>query len=173
MIKLNLKFTQKTIKKLKIDFDDDTLDEDEIFSWHVNYFNYDRKTALLLMNDKTRYQIVLYKITKKDIENLEIIFKQVLAVCLLNDGIDPDIVRTYIEDLGELRIVKTDNRSILGQMKESLFDLDWIFERHPLIEYETNHWISDELNELCIVKFKDDFNPKRRMYRILNEIYEG
>ncbi len=42
----------------------------DILCWHAQKFIFHRKTGLLIMNNKTRYCVVVFDIKKKEMENL-------------------------------------------------------------------------------------------------------
>jgi hypothetical protein len=58
-------------------------------------------------------------------ENLLPIFKEQLKKNMIHDKIDKEKIKKYLTDLTDIKFVKTSNRSILGQLKDSLYFLEY------------------------------------------------
>lgn len=53
--------TKKLADTFKIELEDyESRSKDAFYEWHANLFTFDRRRGILLMNNKTRYCIVLY-----------------------------------------------------------------------------------------------------------------
>ena len=44
--------------------------------WHANLVSYDRRKAVVLMNNETRYPVVIYRPKPKDFKSLDILIKK-------------------------------------------------------------------------------------------------
>ncbi len=123
---MQIALTKKVSDKFKIKALEMKLDSsDDLFCWHANTFTYQRKTGIILMNDMTRYTIVLYDIKKKEFKNLKVVMLSQLESNMLMDGISNEKIKEYLDDLEEIIYIKTSSRSILGQIKDSLLMLEY------------------------------------------------
>lgn len=76
---MKIRITNKMKDKFKIDFVEENDNDVERFeSWHANIFTFQRKTGVIIMNDLTRYSVVLFGIKKADISNLSDLIKEQL-----------------------------------------------------------------------------------------------
>lgn len=126
---LVLRFTQKLLNDMKIapvELDDDI---STFFSWHVNIMQL-RKKHILFVHDESRLCIVLDGIRSGQPNKLIEKFRTELELYLLQEGIKKHIINQYFLEAGETNISRTNNRSVLGTMKEitvynSAGDLDF------------------------------------------------
>lgn len=150
--KMLIGITKKThdrYKSIKIE----TISErpEALYCWHANKFTYERKTGLHIMNDLTRYSVVLYDIKKKEMENLTKIFKTQLKTNLISDGIDELKIQRYLNDLGEVTFVKTSSRSIIGQLNDSFYHLESVFQEVGTITQYDLDYINNQINYIPMI----------------------
>ncbi|MBZ4684012.1 MAG: hypothetical protein JG768_1439 [Fusobacteriales bacterium] len=141
----------------------------EILCWHAHKFVFNRKTGLIFMNDFTRYIVVVYEIRKKEIENLSEVFKEQLKRNMILDKIDKNKVEKYLKDLGEIRFIKTSSRSILGQIKDAIFCLDYELEDMHNIKGNKIDYINSKLNDMPMLRIKSF--PNKFMLEEISKIY--
>lgn len=145
-----------------------------LFCWHASKFTYDRKTGLQIMNDLTRYSVVLYDIKKKEIENITKIFKSQLKSNLLHDGIDEIRIQKYLNDLSDVEFTKTSSRSILGQLNDSLYLLEGIVQDADISSQVGLDYINKEINDVPMTPLEKlgyvPF-PNHAMRSELNKVY--
>ncbi|MEH7053040.1 DUF6933 domain-containing protein [Bacillus pseudomycoides] len=111
------------IKTEKIDLSD----SNTLNCWHANLFTINRKKCVIVMNNITRYHFMIYGVTKKDLRNLEMLFKKDLVTNLLLDGIEPEVIEQYLNQDPTIQYAATNNRSIISQMNESVFMINDYF----------------------------------------------
>ncbi|TCP28733.1 hypothetical protein EV207_11645 [Scopulibacillus darangshiensis] len=75
---LTIQCTKKLRDELKIQPLKEVESNDPLYSWHADLFLVNRKKCVLVLNNKTRYNFVLYGLKKPDLKNLdEIIIKNI------------------------------------------------------------------------------------------------
>lgn len=145
-----------------------------ILCWHAQKFVFQRKTGLLIMNNRTRYCVFLYDIKKKEMENLLPIFKEQLKRNMMSNKIEEDKIEKYLNELVEIKFIKTSERSLLGQLKDSLFCIEHsLYSTGKVIEMDiddVNDWLNGmpmaALAKLGYVPF-----PDRAMTEEINKLY--
>jgi hypothetical protein len=94
---------------------------DPFFRWHANLFVIQKRKCIILMNDLTRYSLVLYGVKKTTAGNFGETFQDILYRNWLFEGIAKERIDQYIASGGELIFAPTYNRSILGSMNDMIY----------------------------------------------------
>jgi hypothetical protein len=102
------------------------------YDWHANLFTFDRRKAVILMNNATRYCIVLYGLKAEHFKKFESIVLASIEETFIAEGSSSDKVMKYIENCGSVKYTKTHDRSIISQMNEFLIHITWEIENHLL-----------------------------------------
>ncbi|NRF91333.1 hypothetical protein HQN89_09905 [Paenibacillus frigoriresistens] len=116
-------------------------------SWHAHLFKVGRKNCVMIMNDLTRYQVVLYGVRKEHFKNFDNLFLKNLEIALRADQFTDQEINLFLSNMDKFIYTKTHNRSIVGSLNEQIF--------------MTQHWIekylpTDELNIVGLnVKLND------------------
>lgn len=98
--------------------------------WHANLFMFDTGKGVILMNNKTRYCIILYGLKDEHFKNFDSIVLSAIKETFLAEGFSQDKVDTYIHNCGEVVYTRTHDRSILYQINEFLISISWEIENH-------------------------------------------
>lgn len=139
--------TKKLADEMKIKVQKvDTADFNPLYCWHANLFKIGRKKCVMIMNNATRYHFVIYGVLKKDLQNLDLVFKKNLTTCLLLDGIEPEMIEQYLNHDSIVQYAATNNRSILSQINESIFAVDHYFY-YELVERQQEFIDLAEMNQ--------------------------
>lgn len=119
------------------------------YEWHANIFLLNRKKGVLLMNNKTRYCIVLYGLKMEHFKKFDTIVLEAIKETFLEEGFSSATVDKYIMNCDKVSYSKTHDRSILGQMKEFDISISWKIEEYlpsdQLNLLELNKWIGNTL----------------------------
>ncbi|WP_238882885.1 hypothetical protein [Clostridium sp. YIM B02551] len=119
------------------------------FEWHANMFMFDRKKGVILMNNKTRYCIILYGLKTEHFKKFNVIILNAIRETFIAEGFSLEIVDKYITDCGEVHYTKTHDRSILSQITEFYFSISWQIEYYLPSEVlnlvELNQWVGSSL----------------------------
>ncbi|MEH6944737.1 DUF6933 domain-containing protein [Bacillus sp. JJ722] len=115
--------TKKLADAMKIKIEPyNPINSTPFYEWHANLFMFDRRKGVLLMNNTTRYSIVLYGLKMEHFKKFDSIVLAAIEETFLAVGFDKELVKTYIANCNAVTYSKTHDRSILGQMKE--FEID-------------------------------------------------
>ncbi len=117
---MNLQSTKKLLEELKTN-PCSLQDEEPLFSWHANLLNINHRKCLLMMNDKTRYSILLYGMKAPDFKNAPNIIMDAIKDALQDEGIREDIITEYLSDAGKPVFGKTTSRGILTQLAQAAY----------------------------------------------------
>lgn len=91
---------------------------DNLFAWHANYITLDRRKAVVLMNNLTKYAIVLYRPKAKDLMKFEENVRKAIKTAFQEEGIKESVINAYLEKAGEVQYSKTAGRSMVGSLNE-------------------------------------------------------
>lgn len=139
--------TKKLADEMKIKVQKvEAADFNPLYCWHAHLFKIGRKKCVMIMNNATRYHFVIYGVLKKDLQNLDLIFKKNLITNLLLDSVDPEIIERYLNQDSIVQYAATNNRSILSQINESIFTVDHYFY-YELVEMKQEFIDIAEMNQ--------------------------
>lgn len=134
---LALRFTQKLLKDMKAT-QVELGEVDPLFSWHVNILQLKRK-HIIFVNDSTRLCLVIDGIRSAQLGKLQEKFKAELKEYLLLEGVRSSLIDQYFLEAGEVRIGKTNNKSVLGTLNEmSFYCVDMEFDR----TFDLSAWLN-------------------------------
>ncbi|MEN8906231.1 MAG: calcium-binding protein [Clostridiales bacterium] len=72
---IKIQCTGKLTEKFDIKMKNDIICDD-LFSWHAHIFSFNRRNCIIFMNNKTRYNFIMYGVIKKQIYNFNSIIKE-------------------------------------------------------------------------------------------------
>jgi len=129
-------------------------------SWHANIFTFQRKTGAIFMNDLTRYSVVLFGLKRSDFENIEELMKIQLKKNMKSHRFDDLAIHKFTRELDEVSFINTSNRSILGQIKDSLFSMTFFIYSDDLLTEELIQEVNDRINDTPMSALeKEGFKP--------------
>jgi hypothetical protein len=135
-----LECTKKLATVLKVQLPDITpIRREPLYEWHANLFFFNRRKGVIMMNNQTRYSIVLYGLKAEQFKSFGQVALAAIEQTFLAEGFREDAVAHYITHCREVVFTKTHDRSVISQMNDMLF--------------LASHWIEDYLpaTELCMV----------------------
>jgi hypothetical protein len=134
---LALRFTQKLLTDMKIGSIE--LDEvNSLFSWHVNILQL-RKKHIIFVNDLSRLCLVIDGIRSAQLDKLKRKFMSELKEYLQLEGLKKSYIEQYFFEAGEVSIGKTNDRSVLGTLKEMSLYCDGAEFDHT---YDLSAWLN-------------------------------
>lgn len=134
---LALKFTQKLLKDMKI-APVELEEADSLFSWHVNILQL-RKKYIIFVNDSSRLCLVIGGIRSSQARKLQEEFITQLKEYLMLEGVSKSLIDQYFLEAGDIKIAKTDSRSVIGTMTEmTLYSDNVIFDS----TYDLSAWLN-------------------------------
>ena len=118
------------------------LNEISVNDWNAHIFFIDKRKCLIFVNNLTFYTLFLTNILKKDLKEIDTIFKKRLQEQLINDKIieSSELDESVFSEL-EINFYKTNNnRKVIGRIN----DFVAMFKVHCSYKYES-------LNEMNII----------------------
>ncbi|CAI8828086.1 hypothetical protein EMIT07CA2_240033 [Brevibacillus sp. IT-7CA2] len=112
-------------------------------------FVFNRRKCVLLMNNVTRYNFIIYGLKKADFNRFDQLVKEKIAENLIAEGISQTLVEKYLQNVGEATYTETSDRSIIGQMNEMI----WI----AMDVMDQNVRETDDLGIDGVNRFLNDF----------------
>jgi Plasmid pRiA4b ORF-3-like protein len=161
--------TKKLLEQIKIPVEKvDVTGVDPLYCWHANIFVHNRKKCVLVMNNHTRYNFLLYGLKSNDFKNFTNVVIQAIQENLLADGFDASVVKEYLSKCKESAITTTSERSINSQIKEMVHFCEFFFDEFKekkeipdldKINRKLNTYVMSKLPQIYSVKaMKEVFN---------------
>lgn len=94
-------------------------DELPLFSWHANLIIVNHRKTVVLMNDETRYILVLYGLKAKDFKKLDTLILDTLRQTLAAEYVKPEIIRQFISWSPGITYTKTKDRSLVARLNKA------------------------------------------------------
>ncbi|HAQ56517.1 MAG TPA: hypothetical protein DCR44_03850 [Acholeplasmatales bacterium] len=143
--------------------------DDDFFAWHADYFNVFRKKLFCLMNDLTRYCVVLYGLKKSDFKNPTELFARAVFITMAVQGYDLPLATAYTNQIHDVTFGKTKDRKLVARLNRAMFDLSWCCDGEFLAEYPEQPQLALRLNESPVGQdnWKISFFPFQKMLEYL------
>lgn len=92
-------------------------------AWQANLVNIDRRKAIVLMNNATRYPVVIYRPRPKDFARMKGLIREAIIVALRMEGICETVIDRYMAAAGEIEFSKTTNRSMIARLNRTVYEV--------------------------------------------------
>jgi hypothetical protein len=126
--------TQKLLKQIGREYTEAIIPTFPLGCWHANLLIPDRRKSVLFTNDLTKYSFLVPGLRKPHFQMLEEIFSQALLKCLLNEGFAQEAIEKVLDEIREIAIARTGDRSVLGTMNEIARDIRWKVAEYGLMD---------------------------------------
>ncbi len=110
--------TKKLLDELKVK-PEERKEEDPLFSWHANVISINRRKTVVIMNDKSRYMIILHGLKAKDFKNLGALILQAIRETFQRECIKDEIIDRYIDEAKSITFTKTKDRTLVARLNKS------------------------------------------------------
>lgn len=150
--------TKKVLDSISFDIETvPEVEENPLFTWHANVVMIDRRKALVLMNEISRYVIVLYGVKAKDFKRLDQLVVEAIRESFAAERIPGDVVDRYIEEAGNITFHKSKNRSSTTRVSQAC---DYLQTSAGEIEYEKmiNIRVGERINRLLVGFGKNEYD---------------
>ncbi len=141
--------TQKLQKLLKIS--PNKLEQlNPLFSWHANIMLINRRKVLVLVNDESRYNVVLYGLKANDFKNMEAVICDGIRKSLLSDGVNPKVIEEYFNYTDGIDFSKTQNKTTVARINKACNDVFWFSERiedKQIVQIGLSDFLNDRIAE--------------------------
>ncbi|MBU1144324.1 MAG: plasmid pRiA4b ORF-3 family protein [Firmicutes bacterium] len=122
--------TKKLVNQLNIQTSD-FFEENPFFSWHANIIKVNGKNSILLLNNQTKYAILLYQVYGKDFKKLTFLIQNAIRAAWKREGVKNEIINQYLILAKEIIYTPSSSRSVLSSMHQ----VKWIAEN---LEFDMN-----------------------------------
>ena len=99
-----------------------------LMGWHANLVTIHRRKVMILMNNETRYPIVINRLLKKDLSNINAVIQEAIRVALRMEGIKEAIIEDYLASGGEIIFSKTASRSMVAKLNNTVREIEMMSE---------------------------------------------
>lgn len=105
----------------------DNHSNDKLGDWYSNIFLFGRRKHLAFLNKKTLLGFIVENVTKKKLGDYHDLFLTGLRDTLTNLDIEKELVDSVILDYTRLYITKSDSKSILGSLNDTVQNYKYSF----------------------------------------------
>lgn len=97
-------------------------------AWHANFVSIDRRKAIILMNNETRYSVVIYRPSKKDFSKIKDLIYEAITEALRMEGVRKEVIEAYLAQAGEISFSKTASKSMVAKMNNAVREIEFMQE---------------------------------------------
>lgn len=123
---MQIALTKKFAQALGVKSPSAHKEENSLFSWTANWIKvWDNRRAndlLVMVNNATRFAVVIYEFKRKDLKNTAEIMKKAITNTLLYAHINSEIVEEYMRLAGEIEFTENHNRKTTAWLTRAAFD---------------------------------------------------
>lgn len=123
---LLIRCTQKLLKELKVTPTQEEQEGGYLGGWHADLVRIERRKCALITNDLMLYSLFIPGLKKPELEQFGEVFMQYLFKNLRCERFPQDQIELVLNEYREIRIAKTNNRSVLGSMNDIKYQLEHI-----------------------------------------------
>lgn len=140
-------------------------------AWHANFVSIERRKAIVLMNNETRYPVVIYRPSKKDFSKIKELIYEAITEALRMEGVRKEVIEAYMAKAGEISFSKTANRSIVAKMNNAVREIEFMQE-YLDEESRIQRYISLVSSRFIqMTGAKESFYPIEKMLEYLGTVY--
>ena len=99
-----------------------------LLAWHAGLVNIDRRKTVVLMNNASRYPVVIYRPKPQDFSRMRELIHKAIVEALRMEGISEAVIDRYMADAGEIQFSKTANKSLVAKLNKAVKDVYWVGE---------------------------------------------
>lgn len=147
--------TKKLFEVSKFIEEQDLNVDEELYKWHAHVFRLEKRNNVIVMNNKTRYSIVLFGMKKEHFQKFDHIFKETLQDNFRAEEIPESIINEYFNRMNDTKFTKTFDRSIIGSMTEMIRFTGFRIEDYLPIQEMNIKELNMENNRTPILKLKE------------------
>lgn len=99
-----------------------------LLAWHAHAVNIDRRKAVVLMNNATRYPVVIYRPKPKDFARMKDLMREAIIAALRMEGVRETVIERYMADAGKIEFSKTANRRMVAKMNQAVYAMSLMYD---------------------------------------------
>ncbi|NBG87121.1 plasmid pRiA4b ORF-3 family protein [Isachenkonia alkalipeptolytica] len=92
-------------------------------AWHGNLIEYNEKQSVVLINDETRYGVLLFGMKDKEFKKIDGLILEGIRVALEMEGVRPEVIEEYLQEEKGIFYGKTKNRSTVAKLNSTTRNL--------------------------------------------------
>jgi hypothetical protein len=135
-------------------------------NWYANLIRISHYKYILFTNELTLFSFVVFPVKKKEVLELENLFRIHLHFSLRDEGIPESTQWLIFEDYRQIEYAPTQNRSVLGSMNDIIIGFECFLDEEPSVSPLIIRQINKELNR-SIHKTIDYDQPIERLIQEL------
>lgn len=97
---------------------------ESLLGWHANIVTIHRRKVLVLMNNETRFPVVINRLLKKDLANLHSLIYEGIRVALRMEGVSESVIEKYFALSKDLSFSKTANRGMVAKLNKTVNEVE-------------------------------------------------
>jgi len=165
-----LRCTQKLLSELKLKPSDSMQQPSELSSWHANLLRIDRRKCVLFTHDTTLYSFFVPGLKKPDFKGFREVFRQNLFKSLMAENFSQKHIEIFLDDIREIEISKTNNRSVLGSMNDLTFQVRCQIADEGGIEIADITKLIHDLNRIPMSAIEETYSiyELKKLFKKLN-----
>ena len=101
---------------------------DPLYEWHANLFVYQRRKGIIVMNNLTRYSVVLYGLKAEHFKKFNELVLSAIEQTFRAEGFSDEVISNYMRTSSHMIYAKSSDRSILGQINDVLYMMEYHME---------------------------------------------
>ena len=113
--------------KIKV-FEVVPLRRDPLYEWHANLFVYQRRKGVIVMNNLTRYSVVMYGLKAEHFKKFDELVLSAIEQTFRAEGFSDEVISNYVRTCSRVIYAKSSDRSILGQINDVLYMMQYHME---------------------------------------------
>ena len=168
-----LRCTQKLLSELKQKPTGESQSSADFGSWHANLLRIDRRKCILFTHDQTLFTFFVPGLTKPHFQSFDEVFRQNLFKSLISENLPQEQIEIFLDNIREIKIAKTNNRSVLGSMNDLALHLKYQIADEgglaganiPKLNYDLNRIPMSAIKEVYSVYELKNVLDRRRRYR--------
>lgn len=142
----------------------------DICNWHANSIILNHRKAVVMVNDRTRYVLVIYPLVAKDFKNFGNLFLEALAGILKEEGLSPSEVDAFIENNSNISFSGIVKRPFTNRINQVCDQVKMNFSWHRT-DFEARQ-VSRAISNSLVVEGKGFRFPKKEMVREIKDRME-
>jgi len=163
---MQIQCTKKLLKELGV-VELQAAEEESIFCWHANLLTMNRRKAIVLMNDSSRYSIILYGLKAKHMKKINEIIIEAIRDTWLAEGIRPEIIEAYLSAGKNFAFSATKDRSMVARLNKAC-DHVYFYSHHIVTDSLGQPTVDKKCNKLIVGNVDKSYSkPNENLYKDL------
>lgn len=147
-----------------------------LFIWHGNYIDLGAHNLFVLMNDLTKFTVLIYGLNENHLNDIDEYIRRSIAEIMIANDIDKEYVFRYIAGIENINIGKSRDRASIatlnGHMTNVYMYLNTEFEDDEMLQLNCSVLVNNYITKDMYNK-KEFIIPSEEMKKHLELLYEN